>query len=82
MWVVIYGRHWTYVEYKEDRYETPYLILALLVYWQFYFRYVLTMLPVKYIKMYKVQKNVVYMKNYWSDYRGRDGNEQARGRRR
>ena len=64
MWVVIYGRHWVYVQYKEFRYETPLFLVALVVYWFHHCRYSFSAYPVKYVKIYKVDKNVINFDSY------------------
>ena len=63
MWVVIFGRHWVYMKHKEYRYESPYWICAVAVHQWWAFRYSLTVMPVKYLKMYK-SGDVVDIRTY------------------
>lgn len=71
MWIVIYGRHFVYLRNEESRYETKNYILAVLVYWTFYFRYLLSIYPEKYVKIYRIENNVVDLRKYRRDYQGR-----------
>lgn len=64
MWIVILHRRWVYLEYKKYRYETKWKILAYLVYNYYFAIYVMSMFPVRTIKMYKVEDNVVDLKTY------------------
>lgn len=82
MWIVIYGRHWVYLKHKEFRFETKYWCLAILVYAWWNFRYSITVYPVRYIKMYKSDNDVINIKSYSRHelgiYKGRSG---LRGKR-
>lgn len=64
MWTVIYGRHWVYLKYKEYRYETPWAVLAFFVHLWWHCRYSLSVYPVKYIKIYKVQNGVIKLSSF------------------
>lgn len=63
MWVIKYGRHFVYLKYKEYRFETRILALALVVYLWWHFRYSMSIYPVRYIKIYK-SEDVVRLKTY------------------
>lgn len=64
MWTVLYRRHFVYIPYKDLRYETARWYIAFVVYQWWYFRYVMSVYPVKSIKTYKVQNNVVNLNSY------------------
>jgi hypothetical protein len=80
MWVVIYGRHWVYLKYKEYRYETPKWYLAVAVYLYYHFRYSLSIYPVKYVKMYKTG-DVIKLKHYTASFMGRKNDHSTNARR-
>lgn len=71
MWYVIYGSHYMYLNDKEHRFESKYYLIAILMYYWFYVRYVLSIQPVKYLKIYKATDNVIKLKSYGINYQGR-----------
>lgn len=71
MWVVKFGRHYLYLKHHEFHIETPYRLKALAIYWYFHCWYVLSVFPVKYVKMYKIDSNLIRMKSYQNSYQGR-----------
>jgi hypothetical protein len=71
MWVVILGCHYVYLQNEESRFETKNHLLALTVYWSFYIRYLFSIYPEKYVKIYRIENNVVDLRKYRIDYQGR-----------
>lgn len=68
MWIIVYGRHYVYSNNKEIRFKTKLFLIAFLVYRYFWCRYILSVYPVKYVKMYLVLDNTVDLKTYSSSY--------------
>lgn len=68
MWIVVFGRHFRYVDESEKRYETKSMLMAFLVYALWYCWFVFSIYPKKYIKLYKKEGNVLkLMDNAKSD---------------
>ena len=59
MWIIIYGRHFLYLKYKEYRYETSYAFMAFVMYTYYYLRYSMSIYPIKYLKIYRISNNLI-----------------------
>lgn len=64
MWTVKYNISFSYRESKSYRYDTRFFLLAYAVYLWYGFRYVLTIYPVRELKIFKADDNLFYLKDY------------------
>ena len=61
MWVVKYESHYKYAINYEFEFRTSSFIICYLVYQLYYFRYAMSIMPVRYICMHKKTGNVLHM---------------------
>jgi hypothetical protein len=75
VWVIVLGEHFVYIDEKETRFETKSYFLATLVYWLYYVRYVFSIYPEKYVKIYRIENGVAQLGTYQLIYQGRRRDE-------